>query len=394
MAWFVQRQQLDAVFGSANHGQPNGLKCSKCEGGVPSSKRLCAESHQPQKQKRVTQFPRPFGQDPERGPKRPLEAPEVPLHNKSSKKNPIPRLPVPVRVDGRVPATVSGAGASSLSSPWHIYTKLMREDQAGPAIVAYASNTRPGQDACLRFCAIKKYRGHGRTIIEYGRKSHANLVAMVDVFEHDDYISVAYEHMIMSLTALRASPLSLFHETEIAFICKQESHPYSLLASTNDRQILNGIVFIHKELQLAHGDVSCDNVLLSRQGEIKIGKCQPGDLLQALRLLANIGQSLLERRTDKDQDLKQLGGILLKLLEPGSSWPSNHPQLKEPDKWSATAVDFLEKTHSMSLSNLIHHNFLKLTASNHLLIKHVWTAERSVKRDWRPIEVSEQSELI
>lgn len=55
MTWFVQQQQLDAVFGSADHGQPGQLKCSYCDTNASSQKRCRTQSmHQPQKRIRHT----------------------------------------------------------------------------------------------------------------------------------------------------------------------------------------------------------------------------------------------------------------------------------------------------------------------------------------------------
>lgn len=36
-------------------------------------------------------------------------------------------------------------------------------------------------------------------------------------------------------------------------------------------QVLHGLQYIHKELKVIHGAVNCDNILLSAEGDIKLG---------------------------------------------------------------------------------------------------------------------------
>ena len=47
---------------------------------------------------------------------------------------------------------------------------------------------------------------------------------------------------------------------------------YKEYRADNVLQVINGILFMHSELHLYHGSISCKSIMLSRDGKVKLGK--------------------------------------------------------------------------------------------------------------------------
>ncbi len=98
---------------------------------------------------------------------------------------------------------------------------------------------------------------------------------------------------------------------------------------------------MHKELQLYHGDLHCGNILVSKEGRIKIGNgSAPQARLDAAdsNVALNVGDSMIEGRViSKDmahKNLRGLGLIMVELMEPKTS--TLNPDsiiLQQPEKW-------------------------------------------------------------
>lgn len=66
-----------------------------------------------------------------------------------------------------------------------------------------------------------------------------------------------YEMMDVSLAQIFGAPHGVLRHYEVAAFCKE---------------VLEGLSYIHKQLKMAHGDLTAENVLLSSaEGAVKIG---------------------------------------------------------------------------------------------------------------------------
>jgi serine/threonine protein kinase len=86
---------------------------------------------------------------------------------------------------------------------------------------------------------------------------HKNLVSLLDVFSSRQrtFLVYSYEHLAVSLGC--AAGAVHFSEADIATICKE---------------LLEGLVYLHEVLGVAHGSLDCSNIILTSGGEVKIGK--------------------------------------------------------------------------------------------------------------------------
>ncbi|KAK4551387.1 hypothetical protein LTR86_011194 [Recurvomyces mirabilis] len=104
--------------------------------------------------------------------------------------------------------------------------------------------------------------------------------------EKTSTISMVYEVMDLSLSQIcRVNPHDLFA------IPAEGCFPMEHICS----QILSGLLYIHKYLEIRHGDVCVENILLKENGSVK---------------LANIGHSLLGSDNDYGEDFLSLRDIL------------------------------------------------------------------------------------
>lgn len=95
---------------------------------------------------------------------------------------------------------------------------------------------------------------------------HKNLICLKEMFECQEKTLVVYnyEHLAMSLSCVAGAVE--FSEADIATICKE---------------LLEGLVYVHITLKIAHGALDCNNILLTSKGNIKIGT-QENNLIKAL----------------------------------------------------------------------------------------------------------------
>jgi hypothetical protein len=85
------------------------------------------------------------------------------------------------------------------------------------------------------------------------------LVNLLEAFHHKGSIFFAYSYhgFTIDLAVACATPHIHFSEADIATVC---------------RSTLNGLKYIHDILRTSHGDVSLENILLSEDGRVRLGK--------------------------------------------------------------------------------------------------------------------------
>jgi serine/threonine protein kinase len=125
-------------------------------------------------------------------------------------------------------------------------------DQAGSANIG-CDNTRE-----RNLVAIKRLRGIRKGSMRRIRPFTSDHVVSIrdKHFENDDLV-IIYERMDVSLRHVTGILQDPFKPSQIAAICKQ---------------LVAGLSYIHEELSLCHGELSCGTILLNLDGMVKIGK--------------------------------------------------------------------------------------------------------------------------
>ena len=120
----------------------------------------------------------------------------------------------------------SSFDAVSQESPWKRYRPVLTEDQAGPITLAHKV------ESSFTIVAIRERKGAYRKGV-ITRCSHKNLVALQEVFFHDDVDAFyfVYEPMAVSLAALHCVPGDKLLAYEIAAISKEVRSDMLLLST-------------------------------------------------------------------------------------------------------------------------------------------------------------------
>ncbi|KAI9779394.1 MAG: hypothetical protein M1835_004697, partial [Candelina submexicana] len=274
-------------------------------------------------ERRVTLFP---GSSSSSSQKRSATEPNVdgiPAPRKIVKRILPPRIPLGINPASKCFST-SASHSSHLikfqeSSPWVKYHRFLNLDQAGSAMIAY--------EKCAQFpTAVLKESSVTHIGHHIPRSSHANIVLLREIFSHNDILYFVYEPMSICLADLQSTPCGTFTEYEIAAICQE---------------ILHGLHYIHKDLEITHGDLTAENILFTHKGIIKI---------------ANIGASLLKAVDVKNanQDTGAIGQIMLELMEPATAIANPGSLILErAEEWSTDAQSFLRMTAVSSAFELL-----------------------------------------
>jgi serine/threonine protein kinase len=140
---------------------------------------------------------------------------------------------------------------TKLQSPWTEYRGHLKTKQAGNVIIAY--------DRKMKEFAIKEVKGCRRDwLLRLKAISHPNIVRFVASFYHKGSIYLVGDLMSTSLAeVLSVSKLPL---EEVATVCKG---------------VVTGLSCLHKDLMMTHGTLNGENILLSKSGDVKIGKPLP-----------------------------------------------------------------------------------------------------------------------
>ncbi|KAL4960573.1 uncharacterized protein BDV14DRAFT_140116 [Aspergillus stella-maris] len=154
--------------------------------------------------------------------------------------------------------------------------------------------------------------------------SHDNIVNIQEMYLSPHSITLTYECWGISLLELcRVAKIFANDEPAVATICKE---------------VLHGLRYIHEEIGIVHGSISCGTVILTDTGRVKI---------------ADVGDSMIAGRcSDRVQDYQAVCQMCASLLDLGSaSTPQGSLRL--------AAEEFAKAAAETSLDGLLNHPFLR-----------------------------------
>jgi serine/threonine protein kinase len=191
---------------------------------------------------RVSRFPRTEGGDTPRI-KRPLEELDAVVRGTKQSMQRIQKR--------QATPDLSTPFSKETESPWQHYQKSFKLNQAGYGLVVHAKN------ATFAEGILKEIKCYGQeklsSVTSY---SHKNLVKLQRAFYDDGTVFLLYEMMDVSLAQIFSSPLGRLQLYEVAAF---------------SQEILAGIDYIHNRLNVTHGDLTSNSILLSVSGSVKIG---------------------------------------------------------------------------------------------------------------------------
>lgn len=165
---------------------------------------------------------------------------------KSLERNAAYRLGVPIK-----PSKLEKRSEHSEQGSATKYHKSYNIDQAGPGVIALKDVEK------LPICLIKYSQPQNpRSLPKLQFASHKNIVSLIDHFQSQGelHLIYEYEHLAISLGCV-AGTVS-FSEADIATICKE---------------VLEGLKYVHTILNITYGLLDFSNILLTWQGEVKLG---------------------------------------------------------------------------------------------------------------------------
>jgi hypothetical protein len=132
------------------------------------------------------------------------------------------------------------------------YHRSFHVDQAGKGVISLKD-----VEGFPVYLMKERSEPTGRTFQLSQPIIHKNLVSLVDTFysQHKLVLVYSYEHLAVSLGCVAGAVQ--FNEADIATVCKE---------------LLEGLVYLHEILEVAHGFLDCSNIILTFGGEVKIGK--------------------------------------------------------------------------------------------------------------------------
>lgn len=131
------------------------------------------------------------------------------------------------------------------------YHKSYNIDQAGPGVIALKDTEK------LPICLLKYSQSQKeRSCLKLQFASHKNLVSLIDHFQSGDEVHLVYEYEHLAVTLGCVAGTVSFSEADIATICKE---------------VLEGLKYVHTILRITYGMLDFSNILLTWQGEVKLG---------------------------------------------------------------------------------------------------------------------------
>ncbi|KAK9543458.1 hypothetical protein V6Z79_010129 [Aspergillus fumigatus] len=180
------------------------------------------------------------------------------------------------------------------------------------------------QDAPVAFVKKLEMRESEVAVHRLMETSHPNLVNLQEVFISERSIFFVYERWGITLKEIQdLQPIFRLGEVEVATIC---------------REILQGLLYIHRILGISHGAISETSVSIAEDGGVKI---------------ADIGESMVRESGScrKFSDIQAVLGIARTLLD-----------LKGPSGGRGTmgllAHDFTQAPPTVTIEELLEHPFL------------------------------------
>ncbi|KAH8653977.1 hypothetical protein BGZ60DRAFT_568489 [Tricladium varicosporioides] len=235
-----------------------------------------------------------------------------------------------------------------------MYHEFMVLDQAGLANIG-CDSTRE-----CNLVAIKRFNGIRKSPMRRIRPFTSDYVVSIQetYFENANLV-IIYERMDVSLRHVTGILQGPFKPPQIAVICKQ---------------LVAGLSYIHEELSLSHGELTCGTILLNLDGMVKI---------------ANIGESFIRNRyttaESRRNDSRSIGFVMMELMEPTTYILNPHSaELRSPEKWKdgSGIQSFLSATQHQSLEQLRNHDFLPKEPLSKCLKAHVLCALIAAGTHW------------
>lgn len=134
-------------------------------------------------------------------------------------------------------------------SPWEFYERVFSVAHTGSGIVAVKHNPR-GKTVFIKQTNTSKQED----LNALKSASHENILALTAAYFHNDSIYLVYNYLPFTLQEI---VLRYLTTVQIATVCNA---------------IANGLAFLHGELNMVHGNLHAGNVVLGRDGQIKLGK--------------------------------------------------------------------------------------------------------------------------
>jgi hypothetical protein len=137
------------------------------------------------------------------------------------------------------------------NSPFHEHKISYQTDLAGPVQICANKRTK-------KVVAIKSVPECTKSMIQRLKPAiHESIVQFSAAYHFQNSIYLVYERMLVSLAEIATAPPGHLPDTAIA---------------SASLSVLRGLTFIHDDLQMTHGAINSENILLNSLGQVKIGK--------------------------------------------------------------------------------------------------------------------------
>ncbi|KAH7305373.1 kinase-like domain-containing protein [Rhexocercosporidium sp. MPI-PUGE-AT-0058] len=134
-------------------------------------------------------------------------------------------------------------------SPWKTYEKIYDVELGGLVAVA----VRKAGPVELVHVRAFETQAATKTLYVYRQLQHQNIVTALEAFTTDDSLYIVVEHMPISLEQIVRSP-AYPNERQLAAILSQ---------------VVTGVAYLATE-GFEHGSLTCSNILLNTDGDVKI----------------------------------------------------------------------------------------------------------------------------
>ena len=168
------------------------------------------------------------------------------LQTKSLERNSLYHLGVPIE-----PGKFEKRSDHRKLNPPSKYHKSYLIDQAGPGVIAL-KDTEKLPICLIKYCQPQKQR----SLLKLQFASHKNLVSLIDHFQSGDEIQLIYEYEHLAISLGCVAGAVPFSEADIATICKE---------------VLEGLKYVHTVLSIIYRLLDFSNILITWQGEVKLG---------------------------------------------------------------------------------------------------------------------------
>lgn len=277
----------------------------------------------------------------------------------------------------------------STGSPFEKYTKKKHIGQGASGEVFVGTKKETGQIVAIKAMdmAIQpKKETIINEILVLKNASHPNIVNFVDAFFENNTLYVVMEYMEGgSLTDLIDA--GEIPEPQISYIC---------------REVVKGLYHLHSK-NIIHRDIKSDNILLGRNGEVKLtdfGFCAKLSNENSKRATM-VGtpywmapEIIKQQKYDNLVDIWSLGIMTIEMIEGEPPYlneeplkalyliaTNGQPELQEPDSVSADLQDFLDACLSVNVferetsEQLLTHPFLGIACTAKELVPYIDFAE-------------------